>query len=101
MNILESIPGVGKGSSINYGKVVEGPSKERGIMASFARCHVGPATAAVIGVSILVSAVMWICSSFSAASTAMKKDNKIASGDQRQRRNNDHSGNRPGRNNRR
>lgn len=91
-----------KAGSFNWGKAIDGPSKERGIMASFSRCHIGPAFAAVLGVMILSAAVMWISNAISSATTSMKSDNKIASGEHSRREERSFSqGNRPGRNNRR
>lgn len=90
-----------KGGSLNWNKAIEGPSKDRGIMASFSRCHIGPAFAAVLGVMILSAAVMWISNAISSATTSMKSDNKIASGERPRREERSFSqGNRPGRNNR-
>lgn len=100
MNPFDTLVGL-KGGSLNWGKTIEGPSKERGIMASFSRCHIGPAFAAVLGVMILSAAIMWISNAISSATTSMKSDNKIASGERPRRDERSFSqGNRPGRNNR-
>lgn len=100
-NPFDTLVGL-KGGSINYGKAIEAPSRDKGIMASYSRCHVGPAFAATLGVMILVSAVMWICSAISSATTSMKSDNKIGSGDRPRRDDRSfNQGNRPGRNNNR